>query len=43
MPFTLRTTLGTTMKTLALQAHQKGLELVYAVRWSVPDRLMGDA
>jgi len=41
--FTLREHLGTTMKTLALRAHQKGLELAYAVHPAVPDRLCGDA
>ena len=42
-PFALREHLGTTMKTLALRAHQKGLELAYAVHPAVPDRLCGDA
>src|SRR5262249_23112267 len=32
-----------TMKTLALRAHQKGLELAYAVHPEVPDGLIGDA
>jgi two-component system, sensor histidine kinase and response regulator len=41
-PFTLRTTLDTTMKTLALQTHQKGLELAYAVDAEVPNHLLGD-
>jgi signal transduction histidine kinase len=41
-PFALRTTLGTTMKTLALQAHQKGLELAYRVHAEVPNHLIGD-
>src|SRR6266581_3889710 len=43
MPFALREHLGTTMKTLALRAHQKGLELAYAVHPDVPDVLHGDA
>jgi len=43
VPFALREHLGTTMKTLALRAHQKGLELAYAVHPAVPDRLCGDA
>src|SRR5919109_2587056 len=43
VPFALRDHLGTTMKTLALRAHQKGLELAYAVHPAVPDRLCGDA
>ena len=42
-PFALREHLGTTMKTLALRAHQKGLELAYAVHPTVPDGLCGDA
>jgi two-component system, sensor histidine kinase and response regulator len=43
VPFALREHLGTTMKTLALRAHQKGLELAYAVHPAVPDKLYGDA
>ena len=42
-PFALREHLGTTMKTLALRAHQKGLELACAVHPGVPDILHGDA
>jgi signal transduction histidine kinase/CheY-like chemotaxis protein len=42
-PFALREHLGTTTKTLALRAHQKGLELAYAVHPDVPDILHGDA
>jgi signal transduction histidine kinase len=41
--FALREHLGTTMKTLALRAHQKGLELAYAVHPDVPDIVYGDA
>ena len=41
-PFALRTTLDTTMKTLALQTHQKGLELAYVVHTEVPNDLIGD-
>jgi len=41
--FTLRDMLGTTMKMLALRAHEKGLELVYRVQSEVPDTLVGDA
>jgi two-component system, sensor histidine kinase and response regulator len=41
-PFTLRATLDTTMKTLALQTHQKGLELAYVVDAEVPNHLIGD-
>jgi CheY-like chemotaxis protein/HPt (histidine-containing phosphotransfer) domain-containing protein len=42
-PFALREHLGTTIKTLALRAHQKGLELAYAVHPDIPDILHGDA
>jgi signal transduction histidine kinase len=41
-PLILRTTLDTTMKTLALQTHQKGLELAYMVDAEVPNHLIGD-
>ncbi|HEX9867598.1 MAG TPA: response regulator, partial [Candidatus Tectomicrobia bacterium] len=41
-PFALRNSLGTTLKTLALQAHAKDLELAYAVQSEVPDLLVGD-
>jgi len=41
-PFDLREGLGDTMKSLALKAHSKGLELACQVRPQVPDRLMGD-
>jgi signal transduction histidine kinase/CheY-like chemotaxis protein len=40
--FNLRDGLGTTLKTLALRAHQKGLELAYRVAPEVPDALIGD-
>ncbi len=40
--FDLRETLGVTMKTLAVMAHQKGLELVFDVDASVPETLLGD-
>jgi signal transduction histidine kinase/ligand-binding sensor domain-containing protein/CheY-like chemotaxis protein len=40
--FNLRDRLGDTMKTLALRAHQKGLELAYHVLPEVPDALVGD-
>jgi two-component system sensor histidine kinase/response regulator len=43
MPFALRDCLGDTMKTLALRAHQKNLELAYQIRPDVPDALIGDA
>ena len=41
--FDLREALGTTMKNLALRAHQKGLELLCDVSPEVPDRIVGDA
>ncbi len=41
-PFELRDSLGDTMKTLALRAHKKGLELAYHVPPEVPDHLVGD-
>ena len=34
--------LGDTVKTLALRAHNKGLELVHRVAPSVPEFLVGD-
>jgi signal transduction histidine kinase/CheY-like chemotaxis protein/HPt (histidine-containing phosphotransfer) domain-containing protein len=40
--FNLRDNLGTTLKTLAVRAHQKGLELAYQVRPELPDAVMGD-
>jgi CheY-like chemotaxis protein len=43
IPFALRETLGTTLKTLALRAHEKRLELVYWVASDVPDHVVGDA
>src|SRR5712692_588704 len=42
-PFVLHEHLGTTMKTLALRAHQQGLELAYSVHSEVPDGLRGDS
>jgi GAF domain-containing protein/CheY-like chemotaxis protein/sensor domain CHASE-containing protein len=42
LPFRLRETLGTSVKTLACQAHAKGLELACAVDPAVPDALIGD-
>jgi two-component system, sensor histidine kinase and response regulator len=42
IPFRLRDCLSHTLKTLALRAHQKGLELVYHVHPAVPDALIGD-
>jgi CheY-like chemotaxis protein/HPt (histidine-containing phosphotransfer) domain-containing protein len=40
--FGLRDLLGDTLHTLALQAHQKGLELVCHITPDVPDALVGD-
>ena len=40
--FSLEELLGTTMKTLALQAHEKGLELVCDVEDEIPAALTGD-
>jgi PAS domain S-box-containing protein len=40
--FHLRDTLGPTLKTLALRAHEKGLELNYQVKPEVPENLAGD-
>jgi PAS domain S-box-containing protein len=42
IPFSLRDRLGDTMKTLALRAHKKGLELACSFAPEVPDALMGD-
>jgi PAS domain S-box-containing protein len=42
IPFRLRDRLGDTMKTLALRAHRKGLELACHVAPDVPDALVGD-
>ncbi|HEV3449470.1 MAG TPA: response regulator, partial [Gemmataceae bacterium] len=41
--FSLRATLGDTVRTLAMRAHKKGLELVSQVQPAVPDALVGDA
>jgi len=40
--FNLRDGLGATLKTLALRAHDKTLELTYGVQPDVPDALRGD-
>jgi len=40
--FPLRTTMGSTIKTLAQRAHEKGLELAWQVGPDVPDALIGD-
>src|ERR1700730_15629898 len=41
--FYLRAALGDTLRTLAVRAHKKGLELVSHVQPDVPDALVGDA
>ncbi|MGO9110316.1 MAG: response regulator [Thermoguttaceae bacterium] len=41
--FSLRSTLGDTLRTLAVRAHKKGLELIGDVQPDVPDALVGDA
>jgi signal transduction histidine kinase/CheY-like chemotaxis protein/ligand-binding sensor domain-containing protein/HPt (histidine-containing phosphotransfer) domain-containing protein len=40
--FDIRETLGEALKTLALRAHQKGLEIAFDVHPSVPSWLVGD-
>jgi CheY-like chemotaxis protein len=42
LPFSVRDSLHAIMKTLALRAHEKGLELAYDVQPEVPDTLLGD-
>ncbi len=41
-PFDLRESLGDTMKSLAIRAHQKGLELAFCCHPHVPRRVVGD-
>jgi len=41
--FHLRHTLGATLKTLALRAHQKDIELTHYVQPGVPEALIGDS
>src|SRR5262249_34411220 len=41
--FSLRAAVGDTLRTLAVRAHRKGLELVNHIRQDVPDALIGDA
>lgn len=43
IPFSLRDSMRDTMKTLAIEAHKKGLDLVYEVAPEVPDALLGDS
>jgi two-component system, sensor histidine kinase and response regulator len=40
--FRLRDTVGSTLKALALQAHDKGLELTCRIQPEIPDVLLGD-
>ncbi len=40
--FSLRECLGTTMSTMALRAHNKGIELAYHIPSEIPDALTGD-
>ncbi|MGI9471427.1 MAG: response regulator [Rubripirellula sp.] len=42
LPFHLRDELGDIMRSLALRAHRKGLELAWHAEADVPDDLMGD-
>jgi len=42
IPFSLRDNLGETVKSVALRAEQKGLELVWHVPPDVPDGVLGD-
>ncbi len=42
-PFDLGQTLGDTLKSLAVRAHVKGVELIYDIDVSVPSDLVGDA
>ncbi|MBN2473975.1 MAG: response regulator [Pirellulales bacterium] len=41
-PFDLRDSLGDTLKSLAVRAHVKGLELACRIHADVPERLIGD-
>jgi len=40
--FDLRESLGDTMKSLAVRAHQKNLELAFCIHPHVPRRVLGD-
>ncbi len=42
LPFDLRESLGDTMKSLAIRAHQKNLELAFDCHADVPRRVVGD-
>src|SRR5438874_1873969 len=41
--FSLRRSVGDTVRALAVRAHKKGLEVIYQVDADVPDALIGDA
>jgi len=43
VPFDLRDSLGDTLKTLAIRAHQKGLELAAHIAPDVPDMVVADS
>jgi signal transduction histidine kinase/CheY-like chemotaxis protein/HPt (histidine-containing phosphotransfer) domain-containing protein len=43
LPFSLRDTVGDTLKALAARAHAKGLELACDIHRDAPDLLLGDA
>jgi signal transduction histidine kinase/CheY-like chemotaxis protein/HPt (histidine-containing phosphotransfer) domain-containing protein len=43
MEFNLHDTVGDAMKALALQAHQKGLELAFHIAPEIPEYLVGDS
>jgi PAS domain S-box-containing protein len=43
LDFSLRDDLDVALKTLAIRAHRKGLELIYHIPAAVPDALLGDS
>ncbi len=42
IPFDLRDTIGDTLKSIGVRAHQKGLELICDVQYDVPETYIGD-
>src|SRR6478752_549980 len=42
-PFSLRAVVNDTLRSLALRAHRKGLELIVRIHPDVPDAVVGDA
>ena len=42
LDFSLRDSLGEALKTLAVRAHRKGLELTHSIAADIPDALVGD-